>query len=198
MSKFREASDFQAETADWQLLPFRFERLGGRVLVTNLVGEHLFVSARGLRTTSPQGGLPSDSPFVRQLRAKHVIRESSDDLPVELLALKARTRYRRLAEFTSLHIFVASLRCEHSCPYCQVSRQSSDRRRLRHELGDRCASRWSRYSPRPPHNIKIEFQGGEPLLNFELIEEVVLAAKARNETEAAQSRFRDRHQPRSA
>ena len=35
----------------------------------------------------------------------------------------------------------------------------------------------------PSHNIKIEFQGGEPLLNFELIEEVVTAAEARNETD---------------
>ena len=33
----------------------------------------------------------------------------------------------------------------------------------------------------PSENIKIEFQGGEPLLNFELIEEVVVEAKARNE-----------------
>ena len=40
----------------------------------------------------------------------------------------------RLAESTSLHIFVASLRCEHSCPYCQVSRQSSDKEPLRHVL----------------------------------------------------------------
>ena len=53
-------------------------------------------------------------------------------LPLDLLALKTRTRYRRLPSFTGLHMFVVSLRCEHSCPYCQVSRRSSDQATLRH------------------------------------------------------------------
>ncbi len=126
MSRFREPAVYQAATADWQLLPFRFERITGRVLLTNLIGEHLFLKAEEFDKLAASD-LPTDSPLVRRLRAKHVIREGGDELPVELLAIKARTRYRRLAEFTSLHIFVASLRCEHSCPYCQVSRQSSDK-----------------------------------------------------------------------
>ncbi len=34
----------------------------------------------------------------------------------------------------------------------------------------------------PSQNIKIEFQGGEPLLNLDLIEHVVVAAEERNST----------------
>jgi uncharacterized protein len=181
MSRFREPAAFQARGADWQLLPFRFERINGRVLLTNLVGEHLFLAREEFEQLTA-GDLPEDSPLVRRLRAKHVIREGSDELPVELLAIKARTRYRRLAEFTSLHILVASLRCEHSCPYCQVSRQSSDRDAF--DMSSETAALALESAFRSPsQNIKIEFQGGEPLLNFELIEEVVVAAEARNETE---------------
>jgi uncharacterized protein len=179
MSRFREPTAFQAPSADWQLLPFRFERLNGRVLLTNLVGEHVLLSGEDFDRFAERS-LPADSPLVRRLRAKHVIRENSDELPVELLALKARTRYRRLAEFTSLHIFVASLRCEHSCPYCQVSRQSSDRDA--YDMSSETAALGLESVFRSPStNVKIEFQGGEPLLNFDLIEEVVLQAKARNE-----------------
>jgi His-Xaa-Ser system radical SAM maturase HxsB len=181
MSRFRDPVAFQAPSANWQLLPFRFERINGRVLLTNLVGEHLFLTDEEFKQLS-SGGLPNDSALVRRLRAKHVIREGSDELPVELLAIKARTRYRRLAEFTSLHILVASLRCEHSCPYCQVSRQSSDRDAF--DMSSETAALALESAFRSPsQNIKIEFQGGEPLLNFELIEEVVVAAEARNETE---------------
>ena len=176
MSKFREATAFQPPSADWQLLPFRFERIGERILVTNLVGEHLFLSAEEFDRLA-RNELPADSALVRRLRAKHVIREGVDELPVELLAIKARTRYRRLAEFTSLHIFVVSLRCEHSCPYCQVSRQSADKRGLRHVAGRPRPWRSTRAFRSPSHNIKIEFQGGEPLLNFELIEEVVVRGR---------------------
>jgi uncharacterized protein len=180
MSRFREQAEFQAPAADWQYLPFRFERMNGRVLLTNLVGEHLFVSSGDFEQVAERE-LPVDSPLVRQLRAKHVIREESDDLPVELLTLKARTRYRRLSEFTALHIFVASLRCEHSCPYCQVSRQSSDR--AAYDMDSRTAARALESTFRSPSaNIKIEFQGGEPLLNFDLIEEVVSRAETLNES----------------
>lgn len=181
MSRFREPEAFQASSADWELLPFRFERIDGRVLLTNLVGEHLFLSTEEFDRLADRE-LPADSPLVRRLRAKHVIREEADNLPIDLLALKARTRYRRLSEFTSLHILVASLRCEHSCPYCQVSRQSSDRDA--YDMSSETAELALESVFRSPStNIKIEFQGGEPLLNFDLIEEVVLRAKARNDAE---------------
>ena len=179
MSKFREPVAFEAPTADWQLLPFRFERINGRVLLTNMVGEHLFVSGKDFEQVA-EGPLPVDSSLVRRLRAKHMIRQESEPLPIELLALKARTRYRRLSEFTGLHIFVASLRCEHSCPYCQVSRQSSDK--TLYDMSPETAALALDAAFRSPSaNIKIEFQGGEPLLNFELIEDVVARAKSRNE-----------------
>lgn len=181
MARFEGPETYQAESSDWQLLPFRFERINDRVLVTNLVGEHLFLSGEQFAQLT-DAALPVDSPLVRRLRAKHLIREADDDLPVELLAIKARTRYRRLGEFTALHILVASLRCEHSCPYCQVSRQSSDR--AAYDMSPETAALALESAFRSPsQNIKIEFQGGEPLLNFELIEEVVGAARKRNETE---------------
>jgi uncharacterized protein len=179
MSKFLPPEAYQPESAAWEPLPFRFERLNGRVLVTNLVGEHLFLNASDFEKLS-DGDLPADSPLVRKLRAKHVIRESGDDLPLELLAIKARTRYRRLSEFTALHILVASLRCEHSCPYCQVSRQSSDKDAFDMSAETAALALDSAFRS-PSQNIKIEFQGGEPLLNFELIKEVVVEAQARNE-----------------
>lgn len=181
MARFLGPETYQAKGADWQLLPFRFERINGRVLITNLVGEHLFLDTNEFEQLSERA-LSADSRLVRKLRAKHVIREVDDDLPIELLAIKARTRYRRLAEFTSLHILVASLRCEHSCPYCQVSRQSSDKAAF--DMSPETAALALESAFRSPsQNIKIEFQGGEPLLNFELIEEVVLAARRRNEIE---------------
>jgi His-Xaa-Ser system radical SAM maturase HxsB len=181
MAKFNPPEAYQAKDDRWELLPYRFERLNGRVLVTNLVGEHLFLSAEEFEQLA-EWTLPTDSPLVRRLRAKHVIRDADEELPVELLAIKARTRYRRLAEFTSLHILVASLRCEHSCPYCQVSRQSSDK--AAYDMSSETAVlALDSVFRSPSENIKVEFQGGEPLLNFELIEEVVHAARERNESE---------------
>ena len=82
-----------------------------------------------------------------------------------------------LREPTPLHLFVVTLRCEHSCPYCQVSRRSADRKL--YDMDEATAMRALDVAlSTPTRAIKIEFQGGEPLLNFGLIREVVLAAKA--------------------
>jgi His-Xaa-Ser system radical SAM maturase HxsB len=181
VSRFREAEAFRASGEDWQLLPFRFERMNGRVLVTNMVGEHLTLSGDDFEQLATRD-LPDDSTLVRRLRAKHVIRSAGERTPLTLLALKSRTRYRRLAESTGLHIFVVSLRCEHSCPYCQVSRQSEDTER--YDMSLVTAERGLDMAFRSPsRSIKIEFQGGEPLLNFGLIEEIVRQAEGRNRIE---------------
>jgi uncharacterized protein len=177
-SKFKGPEKFRADSQDWRFLPFRFERMDDQVLVTNMVGEHLFLGPEEFEQFADKE-LPLDSPLVRQLRANHLIRQPQERTPLSLLALKSRTRYRRLAESTGLHIFVISLRCEHSCPYCQVSRQSQDRDR--YDMSPAIAMKGLDLAFRSPSaQIKIEFQGGEPLLNFGLIEEVVREAERRN------------------
>src|SRR6185437_2163664 len=98
------------------------------------------------------------------------------------------TKLRRLADFTGLHIFVVSLRCEHSCPYCQVSRQSDDK--LAFDMSAETAEKALVLVFRSPSPaIKIEFQGGEPLLNFGLIRHVVERAEAINLTQARRLQF---------
>jgi His-Xaa-Ser system radical SAM maturase HxsB len=179
VSKFKTADAFEADPAAWELLPFRFRRIGERVLLTNMVGEHLFVDRAELDAIVERR-LPSASPLVSRLRARHMVRQRGDRAPLDLLALKTRTQHRRLADATGLHIFVVSLRCEHSCPYCQVSRQSMDRERF--DMSRQTALRALDLVFRSPSpRLKIEFQGGEPLLNFELVKAIVLEAERRNE-----------------
>ncbi len=181
MSKFQDYDSYQPTSKQYKLLPFRFDRLSdGEYLLTNLVGEFLFVSHETLESII-EYQLPPDQPEYADLRAKHFIYEINEHAPLELLALKFRTKMARLANFTNLHLFVVTLRCDHSCPYCQVSRQSEDKTSydMTKETADLALDFVFR-SPSP--SLKIEFQGGEPLLNFELIKYVVLQAKARNKT----------------
>ena len=179
-SRFRAAEAYAPTNAAWEFLPFRFERLPAeRVLLTNMVGEHLVVAGHEFDLIM-QDQLPASSPLVERLRSKHLVRLPGEELPLELLAMKVATRYRRLAESTGLHIFVVSLRCEHSCPYCQVSRQSADRDRYDMSL-ETAVRALDLVFESPSQHLKIEFQGGEPLLNFQLIEEIVSRAESMNE-----------------
>jgi uncharacterized protein len=163
----------------WQLLPLRFHRFDdGSVLLTNLVGEHAFVSADELLAIVD--GTCEDQELLARLRAMHLIQVPGETLPAELLAIKLRTRMRGLADSTGLHIFVVTLRCEHTCRYCQVSRQATAKSDF--DMSEDTARKGLRLAFRSPSpHLKIEFQGGEPLLNFPLIRWIVTEARRMNE-----------------
>lgn len=162
----------------WQLLPLRFHRLDADcVVVTNLVGEHVFVTPDELGVVVD--GTCVDQGLLARLRAAHLIQVPGETLPAELLAIKLRTRMRRLPDSTGLHIFVVTLRCEHTCRYCQVSRQSAAKSEF--DMMEETARRALELAFRSPSpHLKIEFQGGEPLLNFSLVRWITAEAKRMN------------------
>jgi uncharacterized protein len=177
-SKFKSLSSYCNE-ASYKLLPFKFISLDSdRYILTNLVGEYLVVSKDNLSLFIHKK-INSQSGVYNDLKAKHFLYDSKSDVAINLLALKYRTKKTRLANFTSLHIFVVSLRCDHSCPYCQVSRQNV--KSSLYNMSQETADKGLDFSFKSPSlNIKIEFQGGEPLLNFDLIKYIVFSAGERN------------------
>lgn len=181
MSRFRPAEDFAAPLKEgYGFLPVRFHRMkNGRVFLANLVGEWEIVD-ESVFSSFIAGSLSAESEDYLNLRAKHFLIDADSSVGFDLLALKLRTRLSHLKNLFGLAIFVVSLRCEHSCPYCQVSRQSDDKRAF--DMSRETATRAViQLFDSPATNIKIEFQGGEPLLNFELIKFVVSIAKAKAE-----------------
>jgi His-Xaa-Ser system radical SAM maturase HxsB len=189
VSKFQPLADYERPLADgYQLLPFRFTSLDDREYVlTNQAGE-LIVLERPALEALVRHQLPARNQLYYDLKSKHFIIDRDSSAAMDLLPLKVRTKMRRLADFTGLHIFVISLRCEHSCPYCQVSRQSDDR--LAFDMSVETAEKSLALVFRSPSpGIKIEFQGGEPLLNFPLIRHVVERAETWNLTERRDLQF---------
>ena len=188
MSKFQAKEHYLSATSDYKLLPFKFERVNSsEYVLTNLSGEFTVIKNDELDQIVNYK-LAKDSLLYSDLRSRQFIFETNDKAPIQLLALKVRTRLSRLAEFTNLHIFVVTLRCDHSCPYCQVSRQSEDKATF--DMTKEMANKGIDFVFRSPSRaLKIEFQGGEPLLNFDLIKYIVIEAKKRNELEGRNLAF---------
>jgi His-Xaa-Ser system radical SAM maturase HxsB len=181
MSRFQPSEDFEHAVGELDLLPFRFERLSeDQFIVSNLVGDMAMLSGDELRRLSALDLLPDDELYALAVE-KMFIRRKGQRAPLQLLALRLRSRMSFLRSPTQLHILVVTLRCEHSCPYCQVSRRSADRERYDMSLETAMRAIEVALSSPSPH-IKIEFQGGEPLLNFELITAVVPIARQRAES----------------
>jgi uncharacterized protein len=178
MARFLAPESFSATTETLSLLPFNLERTGtNQYLVANLVGDFIRLTEEEVNRLIDLQIEPGDGLYKKAYSA-HLITGTDQNAQRQLLALRLRSRMSFLRQVTPLHIFVVTLRCEHSCPYCQVSRQSTDRSRF--DMSEDTAMRSLDIAfASPSSRIKIEFQGGEPLLNFSLIRSIVSNAKTR-------------------
>jgi uncharacterized protein len=166
--------------AAYRLLPFRFMRFDGRTLVVNQGGQFLLLGDDEF-ARFVNGTLDSGRPDFLDLKARHFLSDSKTDLPVEMLATKYRTKKSFLRAFTSLHMLVLTVRCNQKCKYCQVACVKADARR--YDMQPEAARKAVELifeSPSPV--IKIEFQGGEPFLNFDVMQAVVGYAEELNRT----------------
>lgn len=174
--KFKEIDHYRNQQEKYYLLPFRFHRIpDGREILVNEIGDFL-VTPAGTVERIVTNALSPDEGLYEDLIASFFI--SPEPIPplLEVISTRYRTRKSFLDNFTSLHIFVISLRCEHTCHYCQVSRVTSDKNkydmsRAHIDAGIEMMMR----SPNP--NVTMEFQGGEALLAFENIVYAVSKAK---------------------
>ena len=62
----------------------------------------------------------NDAELFGDLIANFFISEDQVPPLIDIYATRYRTKKSFLDTFTSLHLFVVSLRCEHTCHYCQV------------------------------------------------------------------------------
>ncbi|MCI5054840.1 MAG: His-Xaa-Ser system radical SAM maturase HxsB [Flavobacteriales bacterium] len=190
-SKFSSLENYYSSTSEstYSLLPCRFTPLDNyqNYLVSNDVGEHLVLNRESLHQYLNKQLTP-DSAIYKELQSKHFIYDEDSKVALELLSLKYRTKASVFSSFTALHIFVVTLRCDYSCPYCQVSRQSSDKEAfdMKQETAMKALELVFK-SPSP--QIKIEFQGGESLLNFDLIQTIVFEAEKMNVAEKRDLQF---------
>lgn len=134
------------------------------------------------------GRIAPDHPLFEDLLVKGLIRRPGDEGLRRLEQAIERTRKAFVWEGPSLHIFVVTLRCDHSCQYCQVSRAAIDARGFDMSLEDARAAVERVFESPSPH-LTIEFQGGEPSLRFDLVRAIVAMAEALNATEGRALRF---------
>lgn len=160
----------------YRLLPFNFMRFKeSHFLLVNLVGEYILLSDKEFKKTI-EYSLEKNAETYKNLHAKHFLAETLAEPCVELLAVKYRTKKYFLNDFTSLHMFVITQRCNQKCVYCQVSSKQMKASSL--DMNQKIAKRAVDITlSSPAQNIKIEFQGGEPLLNFGVIKFIVKYAK---------------------
>lgn len=166
-------------TIAYTLLPFQFGRFqGDQYLIVNESGEYHFFDRDELELLV-KGILPASNRHFADLSSKQFLVTGNLVGAIDMVATRYRTRKRFLSNFTALHMLVLTLRCNQNCKYCQVSAESDSARHF--DMTPEVAARsveMAFMSPSP--TIKIEFQGGEPTLNWETLVRAIEKAEELN------------------
>ena len=177
-NNFSPIEFFRKEDGQYRFLPFRFKRLGNQVFLSNLIGDSLILDKEEFADFTKKR-LSKVSPKYAILRARHFLADDNKTHE-DLLSSELWTKKSFIQGFTKLHIFVLTVRCNSACVYCQASRQDACSSRS-YDMPIETARKHVElmmHSPSP--DITVEFQGGEPFLNFDALKEIVLYSEELN------------------
>ncbi len=153
----------------------RFKKFGRKYLLTNDIGEYIFLTEKSF-IRFLEGNLDKKTELYKKMESREFIR---DYLDFDNLIEKYRSRNAFLAQGPSLHIVVVTLRCNHKCIYCQVSSRSLEEKGYDMDIPTARKVVDTIFCS-PNKNITIEFQGGEPLVNWPTVKFIVEYAREKN------------------
>jgi uncharacterized protein len=155
---------------------FRWRQIGDdAILVSNLEGNWLILTVDEF-TQFARGEVAPDSDTFARLRDKNFLR-SHYDVQAASERLKARKYFVHGGPL--LHVMVVTLRCNETCVYCHASRANMDA--VETDMSIETARKAVNLALSSTNNfVTIEFQGGEPLVNFPVVKEIIEYATERN------------------
>jgi His-Xaa-Ser system radical SAM maturase HxsB len=158
-------------------MPFNHRNVGGKVLITNAAGSFLLLTPEDFARFAA-GDVPKDSALYARLRDRDFVRAEAN---VERWTEQLRKRKTFLGYGPNLHIVVVTLRCNETCVYCHASRadMGATHTDMTRETADKTLDViLATTNP----NVTIEFQGGEPLVNFDVVKHIIETAREKNKT----------------
>lgn len=162
---------------------FRFRKLNDGFLVTTNHGSWAYLNKDEFEQLE-SGEICSDKLLQRFEEKGLVVTKNNK----ETIKNDFNTRYNYLRQSTSLHIIVVTLRCNQKCIYCQTSSTAENSKG--YDMDEATAEKTVDFIFQSPSKyLTIEFQGGEPLLNFQIIKKITNYAKEVNKRYNKELRF---------
>jgi len=160
----------------YSILPFQFSRPSqDDVLLVNECGDFCFLPDT-VFDDFIQHKMNESSELFLNLKSKLFVTQENEEIALTKLAAKYRSKKTFLRDFTILHMMVITLRCNQKCEYCQVSCAEQDAHK--YDMPIHIAKKIvDMILESPSNSLKIEFQGGEPLLNWETLQYTVIYAE---------------------
>jgi len=156
-------------------VPYNQRMIGRKVLITNDFGDWLLLTLDEFRDFV-EGRPQSGEPFYERLKAANFV-ACEVDHPAQAERWRRKKRY--LFYGPTLHALVLTHRCNHGCQYCHSSIVGMERTDtdMSIEVAERAIDIAFQTTA---GGLTIEFQGGEPMANWEVLRHAVEYARQKN------------------
>ena len=151
---------------------FNFVKKDDYVLLTNDTGAFCFLKPEDLQAII-HGQKLNDSEKWNELCEKHFCSDDSEESFIRNNENAIRDANSYLFDSTSLFIFAITNECNNRCVYCQANGEKKSCH-MQEDVAEKALEQIART---PAANITIEFQGGEPLINFPIIRFIITRSK---------------------
>ena len=152
---------------------FNFQERENNYLITNDFGKFCFIDKTNFNKLVNKEEL--DETIKNELLEKNFIYEESEELFSTKRYLELRQFKGHLLMPTILHIFVVSKNCNFNCIYCQAGHLNQKENYCMNKETAKAAVDIAIQSP--SKYLTFEFQGGEPLTNYEIVKYIVEYSK---------------------
>lgn len=150
---------------------FRFRKIADDYLLTNDFGKYIKLSLSEFQDFL-KGKIEETSKLGKELDKRGFYKKSFSKYGKELSLSYRGIKNNLFKTGPNLHIIVVSKNCNVGCVYCQASSMISDIKEAKKEwnMNKKTAKKVVDFIfDTPNKNIGIEFQGGEPLVNWTVV-----------------------------
>lgn len=168
------------KTDKYRLLPFTFTRILDRELLVNEVGD-IIISPNG--TVSKLCNHEQiEQNLYKSLVSNYFITEQNLPSTIDIYANRLRTKKGFIDTSIGLHIFVLTIRCNQNCIYCQASSKNQNCSEFSMSKETMLSAVKLMFDSKS-RDLTMEFQGGEPSLEYDLIKLGIEEAERYNKVE---------------
>lgn len=155
---------------------FNFKKIDNQYLLTNDLGKYVFLSPEEFNIFIKNENELSERTREK-LKSNYFLFDENINIFSERVKEMIRGNKAYLFKSTNLHIFVLTNVCNLECIYCQAKDETCiSPNKMSIETAEKCVD-FALSSP--SRFMTFEFQGGEPLANFDVLKHIVQYAESR-------------------
>ena len=148
---------------------FNFKKFDVDYLITNDMGRYSFVD-RDILISMIKNNVDINNSKYSELKENMFVFDEHPSVFTHNVSDYVSANKRYLLESTGLFIFVVTKRCNMNCIYCQAKANQDYDADMTKEIAKKGVDI---ALSSPGQHITIEFQGGEPLLNYDIVKYII-------------------------